>query len=61
MKGKNKKSEYSLIFKELKRLETESAHVKALDIKISELDEINTMRKAVLEISKPNYIYCSRT
>lgn len=60
---KRKKSDgggYSFLFREIKRLKPE-LETDTHPITVSELDEIDQMRKAVLEVSKKPYVYCSST
>ncbi|MEE8403474.1 MAG: hypothetical protein V3R93_06945 [Candidatus Hydrothermarchaeaceae archaeon] len=61
MKNKKKsKTDYSFLFKELTRLKPELEYNKH-PITTSELDEIDEMRKAVIEATQKQYRYCSST
>jgi len=51
---------YSVIFKELDRLKLE-LEIDSLPIKTDELNEIDDLRKVVIEVSKTPYIYCTTT
>ena len=51
---------YSVMFKELDRLKLE-LEIDSRPIKTDELNEIDDLRRVVIEISKTPYIYCTTT